>query len=210
MTGMNEKDRPLTRSQLKHRAILDAAVDEFRESGFVCTSMDRIAERAGVSKRTVYNHFESKNALFSAILDLLSARKVEATQDLPYNPEAPLRDQLEALAERELELMADSRFIGLARTLVAETIRSPELVKEAWPDVKARHGGVFGWIKAAVEDGRLRVDDPELAVHQLHALVKAFAFWPQVIMHEPPLEPEERERVIESAVSMFLARYRSR
>jgi TetR/AcrR family transcriptional regulator of autoinduction and epiphytic fitness len=43
----------------KRGQILDAAVAEFQERGFAGASMDRIAERANVSKRTVYNHFDS-------------------------------------------------------------------------------------------------------------------------------------------------------
>lgn len=55
----------------KRDAIVRAAVEEFRASGYEATSMDRIAEAAGVSKRTVYNHFPSKEALFSMILEEL-------------------------------------------------------------------------------------------------------------------------------------------
>jgi TetR/AcrR family transcriptional regulator of autoinduction and epiphytic fitness len=55
----------------KREAIVRAAVEEFRASGYEATSMDRIAEVAGVSKRTVYNHFPSKEALFSMILEEL-------------------------------------------------------------------------------------------------------------------------------------------
>ena len=47
---------------------MQAAIDEFRGNGFEATSMDRIAATAGVSKRTVYNHFPSKEALFAEIL----------------------------------------------------------------------------------------------------------------------------------------------
>ncbi|KTF29426.1 TetR family transcriptional regulator, partial [Xanthomonas vesicatoria] len=44
----------------KRHAILEAASAQFRQHGFEATSMDRVAATAGVSKRTVYNHFPSK------------------------------------------------------------------------------------------------------------------------------------------------------
>ena len=52
-----------TRTERKRCAILEAAAEEFQANGFEGTSMDRVAERAGVSKRTIYNHFENKEAL---------------------------------------------------------------------------------------------------------------------------------------------------
>jgi TetR/AcrR family transcriptional regulator of autoinduction and epiphytic fitness len=63
------------------------------------------------------------------------------------------------------------------------------------------------WIRAAAADGRLRVDDPLFAAQQLHGLVKAFAFWPQVTMGQPPLGEEEQRQVAQTAAEMFLARY---
>ena len=54
-------------TELKREDIIQAAVSEFIANGFSATSMDRIAATAQVSKRTVYNHFENKEALFQVI-----------------------------------------------------------------------------------------------------------------------------------------------
>ena len=62
----------MTLTNEKRAQIIEAAVSEFQELGFTGASMDRVAARADVSKRTVYNHFESKEALFRAILDLMA------------------------------------------------------------------------------------------------------------------------------------------
>ena len=52
----------------KREAIIQAAIAEFRDNGFKVTSMDRIAARAEVSKRTVYNHFPSKDFTLASLL----------------------------------------------------------------------------------------------------------------------------------------------
>ena len=52
----------------KARAILDAAGALFLDEGYPAVSMDAVARRAGVSKATLYAHFESKEALFAAIV----------------------------------------------------------------------------------------------------------------------------------------------
>ena len=109
----------------KREAIVRAAVEEFRASGYEATSMDRIAEVAGVSKRTVYNHFPSKEALFSMILEELWERSV-ASDTLPYRPDQTLQAQLLQLVGQKLELLSDANFIDLARVAMAEIIHSPE------------------------------------------------------------------------------------
>lgn len=203
---MSSTNRPPTRSQLKHAAILDAAAYEFRVAGFAATSMDRIAQRANVSKRTVYNHFDSKDALFEAILELLWSRAHEAS-NLTYDPEVSLKGQLEDLAYHELEVLADENFLGLARALMAEAIRSPDFAREKWAELAEREAGLPLWVKAAVDDGRLTVDDPVFASEQFIGLIKAFAFWPQVIAAQPPPSKKDRPGLVDAAVSMFLARY---
>ena len=52
-----------TRSDLKREAIIQAATQAFQEFGVNGTSMDKLAELANVSKRTVYNHFATKDEL---------------------------------------------------------------------------------------------------------------------------------------------------
>ena len=69
-------DTPTRLTDRKHAAILDAAVAEFRSAGYEATTMDRVAAAAGVSKRTVYNHFPSKDALFLRILEEMFARGI--------------------------------------------------------------------------------------------------------------------------------------
>lgn len=68
----------MTVSDEKRSQILDAAVAEFQERGFAGASMDRVACRACVSKRTVYNHFDGKEALFRAILEVMAEEANQA------------------------------------------------------------------------------------------------------------------------------------
>jgi TetR/AcrR family transcriptional regulator of autoinduction and epiphytic fitness len=67
----------------KRAQIIDAAVAEFQELGFAGASMDRIAARAQVSKRTVYRHFDGKEALFRAILELMAAASSRSSASSP-------------------------------------------------------------------------------------------------------------------------------
>ncbi|HEX7910646.1 MAG TPA: TetR/AcrR family transcriptional regulator [Paraburkholderia sp.] len=190
----------------KRLAILGAAIEEFLAAGFDATSMDRIAARASVSKRTVYNHFPSKEALFAAILRQLWEAS-HAGEAPAYSAGEPLRAQLLELLLRKLRLLNDEAFLSLARVAIAAGMHSPERARDMVARMGEREEDLTVWIRAAAADGRLRTPDPVFASMQLQGLVKAFAFWPQVTMGQPPLTEGEQKNVAESAVDMFLARY---
>jgi TetR/AcrR family transcriptional regulator of autoinduction and epiphytic fitness len=196
----------MTRSQRKRAAIVKAAIAEFRAGGFRDTSMDRIAERAEVSKRTVYNHFASKDELFEAITLEMMAR-VEAASRLEYDPERSLEDQLREIAQHEETLFASKDFMGVARVLMAEAFRSPDSVQKIFAKIKEGEGGLTSWVRAAHDDGRLRVDDPGFAAQQFTALLKGAMFWPQALGLAKALPKKQRQAVVESTLRMFLDHY---
>lgn len=203
---MSSQPAPARLTDRKRAAILDAAVAEFRQSGYEATSMDRIAASAGVSKRTVYNHFPSKEALFAQILVQLWERSVEGL-DLAYRNDRPLRAQLLELVKQKLRLLHDDNFADLARVAIAAAIHSPERAQDMVARMGDREEGLTAWIRAAAADGRLKAKDPLFASMQLQGLVKGFAFWPQITLGQPPLTPAQQKQVAEAAVDMFLAYY---
>jgi len=190
----------------KRESIIQAAITEFRANGFEITSMDKIAATAGVSKRTVYNHFPSKEELFAEILNQLWAR-ISAEQSVVYNRDQPLREQLRQMLQAKVQLMADENFLTLARVAIAATIHSPERAQNMIERMGEREEGLTVWIRAAQADGRLKPVDPEFAAQQVQGLLKTFAFWPQMSMGRAALDVDMQNSVAESALQMFLAHY---
>jgi len=190
----------------KRDAIVQAAIAEFREHGFAGTSMDRVAAVAEVSKRTVYNHFPSKEELFEAILWQLWQRS-QALAGVRYDPQAPLRGQVLELLTQKMRLLCDPSFIALSRVALAEMMHTPERVQAMLTRLAEKEEGFGAWIRAAQADGRLRAADPQYAAHQLQGMVKAFAFWPQLTLGQPPLDAGQQERLLADCVDMFLGFY---
>ncbi len=190
----------------KRAAIIEAAISEFHTHGFPATSMDRIAATAGVSKRTIYNHFADKDALFGAISACACSRIVEGST-IPYQPDQPLEPQLKKLALSKLELLGTPDFLRLVRVTMAEKIRRPRVVEEAFQEISKGEFGATLWIRAAVEDGRLQVPDPVVASGQFSALLKEFALWPQLFGTKPQLTKAQRNEVADRTVAMFLDHY---
>lgn len=195
---------PLRLTDRKRKAILDAAADQFRAHGFEATSMDKIAALAGVSKRTVYNHFPSKDDLFAETLVQLF-HGAAAVLDLPYRSEIPLRTQLTALLQAKVATLAEQNFLDLSRVAIAEAVHAPERARAIVARLGEREEGVTAWIRAAHADGKLKDCDPAFAATMLHGQIKAVAFWPQVAMGAPPLDKAAQAQLVEAAVSMFLA-----
>jgi TetR/AcrR family transcriptional regulator of autoinduction and epiphytic fitness len=204
---MTQVSAPSRLTDRKRDAIVQAAIAEFREHGFNGTSMDRVAASAGASKRTVYNHFPSKDDLFGAILDLLWERSQSLTE-VAYSAKRPLRAQLLEVLDQKMALLTDASFVDLSRVAMVEMMHSPERAEAMIARLAEKEEGLPRWIRAAQDDGALRTDmDPHYAAHQLHGMVKSLAFWPQLAMGRPALTAAQQQQVLADAVDMFLGFY---
>ena len=200
----------MTRSARKRADIIAAAREEFLNHGFRDTSMDRVAERADVSKRTVYNHFESKEDLFRAIaVDLID--EMRQAVRIAYDPGLPLPGQLREIAEREVDLVTSESYLASFRVLMVESFNLPGIAEQAIASVPRDEDPIAQWIQSAADDGRLVVDDLDIASKHFYSLVKGAFFWPVLAGYRssPPMGGE-RARLINSAVEMFLDHYGSK
>jgi len=197
---------PQRQTDRKREAILQAAIDEFRQHGFEATSMDKIAATAVVSKRTVYNHFASKEELFSAIL--LQLWHSAATQDgLAYSAVAPLQTQLEDYLHRKVAMLSDQNFLDLSRVAVAATIHTPDRARDMVEKLSKNELSIVTWIKAAQADHKLNAADPIFMADMLLGQLKSIAFWPQVAMGQPILNSQQQQTLIQITATMFLQFY---
>jgi TetR/AcrR family transcriptional regulator of autoinduction and epiphytic fitness len=195
---------PLRLTDRKRDAIVQAAIVEFRANGFEATSVDKVAARAEVSKRTLYNHFPSKDELFAAILHILWESSAAELQRV-YEPARPVRDQLMELLQSKLAMLADEHFLALARVAIAAGLHSPERAQGIVARLGEKDGGMLDWMRAAQKHGALRVGDPAQAVKQLECLVKGVAFWPQVAMGQPRLNGPAQKKLAVATVDLFLS-----
>ena len=198
---MDQPDSPPTE---KRDLVIAAAEAEFRENGYAAASMDRVTARAGVSKRTVYRYFESKEALFHAIVANLWGRFADSL-DLHYEKGRDIRDQLTDLARAEGDLLSSEDTMMMVRMVMSEVLRRPELAETMQDKIDFRASFV-DMLQQASDDGQLRVEDPALAADEFLALIKAKAFWP-VVMGEPVISRTEMDRIIASSVEMMMCRY---
>ena len=123
--------RPDTRRRRKAerpQEILEAAFTEFSRNGYASTALDQIAERAGVTKGTIYVYFENKEHLFiSMVRDVMQA-KLDAVHEMFETHEGSTADLLRAqFSFMYQHIVEDKRRREVVRMLIAEAPRFPEL-----------------------------------------------------------------------------------
>ena len=196
------------RKSPKRAAVIDAATEEFLTYGFTGTSMDRIAEAANVSKRTVYDHFPSKEDLFQAISNEI-LKRIEDMPSHVYNKEKTLEEQLLDIGNTFATTITDEGFIKLSRVVIGRFIQTADSAhKTAMAHARLRQD-MITFFKAGKRDGWLNITNPEQAAAQFAGLIKEIAFWPAITAGQAPISSRERKAVVKSAVEIFLAHYRS-
>lgn len=128
---MDIPQEDLTRAQKKRAQIRTAAKALFLQSGFQGTSTDAITAAAGVSKETLYRHYARKEDLFIDVVRSLTIERLNLSQwtERSREPtsEADLRVLLRAIAGQVLETMVQPEYQAIARLMLAELPRFPEL-----------------------------------------------------------------------------------
>ena len=155
------------RDLAKLEAILDAAYALFLERGVAATTMDAVAERASVSKMTVYANFRDKPALLSAVFD----RRIKLMHafDLAVGPD--LNSSVERLVELgELVASTASRpeIIRMIRLITEHADEHPRLAAAFYTAGRGRLlKQIAAFLKTLTRRGFLSIKDPELAAEQL-------------------------------------------
>ena len=191
----------------KRDAIIEAAIQVFQVEGYDRASMDRIAEVSGASKRTVYNHFTSKDALFQAALDRIIG-ELSALKRVPYDTARSLEEQLGELADSELATTKTTRWLGFMKVIVSVFLRDPEQARIAVAKYLAGGSHLAAWIREAARDGRISAPDPELAAGVFSAMMSGAFIWPAVVYGQT-MEPPAAEALKGELIRTFLCRYRA-
>jgi len=191
----------------KAQDVLEAAHELFMAKGYEAASMDAVAKAAGVSKATVYAHFNSKDELFAAIVARMCG---QLTREIKAVIEAglPLRQALLGIGGRFLEVLTDPRRVRMFRMVMGEVDRFPELGR-----VFYRSGPLVmqdclaGYLEQAGAAGGLTIPDAGLAARQFLSLIKADLHLRCLFDVGLVTPASERDRQVTAAVDMFLKAY---
>ncbi|RSM73871.1 TetR/AcrR family transcriptional regulator [Kibdelosporangium aridum] len=171
----------------KREAIMRAAMAVFGRVGYLVASIDMIAAEAGVSTRTIYNHFDSKEKLFAEVL-LTSSRQVaeahEALIDRNLTDVTDLESALVNLAEdwnRPSPQLADH--FALSSRMAAEREHFPREIYEAWREAGPWRvqGALASRFEKLRDQGKLDMPDTRFAAHLLSVMVTESKDYKQIV-----------------------------
>jgi AcrR family transcriptional regulator len=165
------RGRPPCRSEEETlRLVTEAAAVEFQTNGYANTGMDKIAERAGVSTRTIYQ-LGNKAELFARVVGDRAGGFILTVDDARLAGLEPIEALSRILANYgKLTLAAET--IAITRLVIAEGGRFPEIGQAFYEQaVKKINDVIERWLVRQVESGRLKLDDPADAAGMLRGMM---------------------------------------
>ncbi|PCM49622.1 MULTISPECIES: TetR/AcrR family transcriptional regulator [Pseudomonas] len=206
LAAPNGPGRP--KDPAKRRAILDAAKTLFLSHGYANTSMDAVAAEAGVSKLTVYSHFNDKETLFSsAVMAKCEEQLPPLFFELPAG--IPVENVLLNIARGFHQLINSDESVNLHRLMMALGTQDPKLSQifyDAGPERMVQ--GMERLLKRIDETGALSIDLPRNAAEHFFCLIKGAGNFRLLYCCGEPLSEEASESHVQEVVGLFMRAYR--
>jgi AcrR family transcriptional regulator len=202
---MNEMPRREINRRARMDQLLGAALKVFARDGFSGASMEAVAAAAGTSKPTLYKYFESKEALFAAVM---AARRDDMLMAFEEDEPAQMVAQLHRFAWTYTQTVMRPDMLSLARLIIGEAQRFPDIgraYQQDGPDHVLQ--GMMAYLSTQRDAGRLLFHDAELAAQDLWGLILSA---PRTkALHEPDWTPTRADlaRYVDNGLRVFLRAY---
>ena len=159
VTPSKRKSQPRwkRRKEARPEELVAAALDVFVERGYEAATLADVARHAGVTKGTIYLYFESKEALFKAVVRETIVPVIAQGEALAQSFTGSARDLLERLVREYWRLVGETRLAGIPKLMMAEAATFPELTSFYYDEVVTRgHRLMAGVIERGVKNGEFR------------------------------------------------------
>ncbi|MCW6510894.1 TetR/AcrR family transcriptional regulator [Lichenifustis flavocetrariae] len=194
----------------KRRQIIEGARRVFHHSGFDAASMNEIARTAAVSKGTLYVYFDSKEALFEALIR--QDKREQAEQTCRFDEaeaEADLRSALIMVGTRLISLILEPARVAQLRTIIAVSAKFPR-IGQAYYEAGPKYGmeRLAEFLRSRADD--LQIVDYQKAAYHLAELCKSRHLLQAILCVGQQLSREDILDHVSEAVDVFLRAYKVR
>lgn len=169
----------------RRQAVLDAATELFADRGFGAVSVQEIADAAGTHKTTVLYHFETKDALYEAVLESALGRLAEAMSEFMSGDFK--RERVAYLIDQQQTFFAENP--SLARLLARELLDSANTGAYMRRFVEPIYVPALKSLRQSIESGFIRPIDPALFIHDLHVQLIGYFCHRPLLEHLKPGDP---------------------
>jgi TetR/AcrR family transcriptional repressor of mexJK operon len=202
MTASPSKD--WQSSDSKRQAIIDSATRLFLAQGFRQVSMEKIAIAAPVSKATLYNYFDSKNALLAEVISQLCASVLETMNQAKLEANH-VEANLKKIAQSFVDLIFSENAMGLYRLMIAESLDFPglgQLVYES--SAKYILPPLQNYLQQLNDSGRFHIADTAFAADAFFSVLKGDRHFQCLLGIMPLPSTLEKQQLINQAISFYM------
>jgi AcrR family transcriptional regulator len=183
--------------------IIKAALEVFGECGLANARLQDIAERAGVSKGTIYLYFPNKEELFREMVRQTAIAAIERAEQAVVS--GTPGNQLLAFMRGYWAFVRSPVFITIYRLVLGELHQFPDLAKFYANEVVARGQRLLsGIISRGIEAGEFREIDPMVAARMLVAIIVMSGIWRDEHAGVPLLANKSDEDVFRELATFYL------
>lgn len=202
---VNQSGRP---KDLEKRArILQAAKAIFLKSGYHGTSMNQIAQEAGVTKLTVYNHFQDKANLFICAIQQTCEETLN-TKQFELDASADFYQALFTVCSRALQIIYSPEALKLEHVLFELAAEQSPLAEQFFNASHTRlQNQLAAFFQQAAELGFIQADDPTYQTELLLTLLLGVRHHKVLLRIIAVPTAQELEQIIHDAITLFLLKY---
>ncbi|AVZ06653.1 TetR/AcrR family transcriptional regulator [Acinetobacter pittii] len=207
MQTVNQSGRP---KDLEKRArILQAAKAIFLKSGYHGTSMNQIAQEAGVTKLTVYNHFQDKVNLFICAITE-TCEETLCTKQFDLDTSADFYQTLFIVCSRALQIIYSPEALKLDHVLLELAAEQNPLALQFFEASHTRmENQLAEFFQKAAQLGFIQADDPIYQTELLLNLLLGVRHHKVLLGITAAPNAQELEQIIRDAINLFLLKYRN-
>jgi AcrR family transcriptional regulator len=192
------------RPDARPEEIIEAAIEVFGERGFARTKLDDVARRAGVSKGTLYLYFDSKDALFRAMMKQRLEAKLSAAEELLRTWTGSTADLVRAYVTSHWATMNEPHNVRLIRLVMSELVSFPELAKWYYQEGVMRMRGIIEKILTrGMNSGEFRKMDTVNVARSLQLLCSQSAQFRHYLQPFDPA-PVSSESMLAGILDLYL------
>lgn len=170
------------RKEARPAEIVDAALDAFAERGFAATRLEDVAERAGISKGTLYLYFTSKEELFKAVIQQAMVPNLALAEERLAISTGTTRELLLEVVGGFLGSVAGAKLSAIPKLIIGEANNFPEVAEFYTREVAGRGMRIIAAIlKRGMDRGEVRPLDPSLAAPIIAGPLLLLVLWKNVL-----------------------------
>jgi AcrR family transcriptional regulator len=192
------------RPDARPEEIIEAAIEVFGQQGFARTKLDDVARKAGVSKGTLYLYFDSKDALFRAMMTQRLEAKLASAEEMVNGWTGSSADLLRAYVTWQWESVNQPQSIRLIRLVMSELVSFPELAKWYYQEGIVRMRAIVEKIlERGIASGEFRAGNSSLVARLLQLICVQAAQYRHYLQPYDPV-PISSNDMLEGILDLYL------